>query len=571
MLPVWGTALSHNQIFTGTGVVDSSSPHQMSANADVSKRLIRRTLDRCCLGLPGRARKGSLMRTYKRNRPALGLLMAFALLTPACGSDDDDSGADAPVGEQTDDSTAANEELTVAVSQEPPNWDYTKSGATAIKTPLLYNVVETLVEKQSDGSVAPMVAESWEVSGDGTVYTFTIREAKFHDGSDLDSTDVVESLEFNRAGDGDIATPFDAVNSIEATDDRTVVVTLAQPSQAFLNGMATISSAIVAQGTTDQVAQGPVGTGPFTFEEWKPDVSVEMNRFSNYWGDAPYFSNVTWRFITDETASLNALLAGDIDVVAAILGEGIDRVSEINAEDGLEIVTIGGFEISYLSLNAQAPIFQDPLVVQAVNHAIDRQPIVDAAFAGLGELTCTFVNPPNEPWSSDYCPYDYDPAKSQALLKEAGVPDLVLPFKYLTIAEFPPIQEVVTAQLTEAGFNVELEGRELTTYLDEVLGESADYTFTSLSGPSTIDAWKCPGFFTLYCDPEFDQLLIDAATDSAVTTEKRLQAVEMHADAGFLIPIVTKVQVAATRSDLKGIKLFTAGSEFDLGYLRLGS
>lgn len=497
--------------------------------------------------------------------------MTFALFTAACGGDDDDSANDAPADEQTADQAAA-EELTIAVAQEPPNWDYTKSGATAIKTPLLYNVVETLVEKQSDGSVAPMIAESWEVSEDGTTYTFTIREAKFHDGSDLDSTDVVESLEFNRAGDGDIATPFDAVDSIEATDDRTVVVTLTQPSQAFLNGMATISSAIVAEGTTDQVAQGPIGTGPFTFVEWKPDVSVEMSRFADYWGDAPFFSDVTWRFITDETASLNALLAGDIDVVAAILGEGIDRVDEIDAADGFQIVTIAGFEISYLSLNATAPIFQDPLVVQAVNHAIDRQPIVDAAFAGLGELTCTFVNPPNEPWASDYCPYDYDPAKSKALLAEAGVPDLVLPFKYLTIAEFPPIQEVVTAQLTAAGFNVELEGRELTTYLDEVLGESADYTFTSLSGPSTIDAWKCPGFFTLHCDPEFDQLLIDgdASTDAAVTTEKRQQAVEMHADAGFLIPIVAKVQAAATRSDLKGIKLFTAGSEFDLGYLSFG-
>ena len=130
----------------------------------------------------------------------------------------------------------------------------------------------------------------------------------------------------------------------------------------------------------------------------------------------------------------------------------------------------------------------------------------------------------------------------------------------------------MTAQLTEAGFTVELEGRELTTYLDEVLGESADYVFTSLSGPSTIDAWKCPGFFTLYCDPDFDQLLIDgdAAIDSAVTTDLRRQAVEMHADAGYLIPIVAKVQAVAVRADLQGVKLFTAGSEFDLGYLTLG-
>ena len=417
-----------------------------------------------------------------------------------------------------------------------------------------------------------MLAESWEVSEDGTVFTFTIREAKFHDGSDLDAADVVYSLELNRAGEGAITTPFDSVESIASPDDRTVVVTLSQPSQSFLNGMATISSAIVPDGTGDQIAQGPIGTGPYVFIEWKPDVSVAMDRFSDYWGEAPFFSEVTWRFIADETASLNALLAGDIDGVAGILGEGIDRVDEIDAEADFKILTVAGFEISYLSLNATAPEFQDPLVVQAINHAIDRQPIVDAAFAGLGELTCTFVNPPNEPWASDYCPYEYNPELSRELLAEAGVPDMVIPFKYLTIAEFPPIQEVVTAQLTEAGFTVELEGRELTTYLDEVLGEVADYTFTSLSGPATIDAWKCPGRFTLYCDPVFDKLLEDgdAATDLAVTTDLRREAVEMHADAGYLIPIVAKVQAVALRDDLQGVKLFTAGSEFDLGGLFLG-
>lgn len=523
------------------------------------------------------------MKTHKRSWLIVSLLMAFALFAAACGSDDDgdsaapttaaadDAGGDAGDADDPADEPAEVQELILAVAQEPANWDYVVNGATAIKTPLLYNVIETLVEKQSDGSVAPMLAESWEINDDGTVYTFTIREAKFHDGSDLDAADVVYSLEYNRAGVGDITTPFDAVASIEATDDRTVVVTLTQPSQAFLQGMARVSAAVVPDGTGEDIAQGPVGTGPYVFVEWKPDVSVTMDRFGDYWGETPFFSDVTWRFITDETASLNALLAGDIDGVAGILGEGIDRVDEIDAEEDFSILTVSGFEISYLSLNATADIFQDPLVVQAINHAVDRQPIVDAAFAGLGELTCTFVNPPNEPWNSDYCPYEYDPAKSQALLEEAGVPGLVIPFKYLTIAEFPPIQEVVTAQLTEAGFTVELEGRELTTYLDEVLGESADYVFTSLSGPSTIDAWKCPGFFTLYCDPVFDQLLDDgdAAVDSNVTTDLRRQAVEMHADAGFLIPIVAKLQAVAVRSDLKGVKNFTAGSEFDLGNLRI--
>jgi len=514
------------------------------------------------------------MTIYRRTTLMAAVLLLFAMFAASCGSSDDvasEDSAPAPVADVSSDEPEA-EELVIAVAQEPANWDYTTNSATAIRVPLLYNVLESLVEKQADGSVGPMLADSWEVSDDGTVYTFTIREAKFHDGSDLVAADVVYSLELNRAGEGAIATPFDSVESIASPDDRTVVVTLAQPSQAYLSAMATISSAVVPEGTGDQIAQGPIGTGPFVFTEWKPDVSVVMDRFSGYWGDIPFFSHVTWRFISDETASLNALLAGDIDGVAGILGEGIDRVAEIDANANFKVLTPTGFEISYLSLNATAPEFQDPLVVQAINHAIDRQPIVDAAFGGLGELTCTFVNPANEPWNSDYCPYEYNPERSRELLAEAGVPDMVVPFKFLTIAEFPPIQEVVTAQLTEAGFTVELEGRELTTYLDEVLGETADYIFTSLSGPSTIDSWKCPGWFTLYCDPVFDQLLVDgdAATDLATMTDLRREAVEMHADAGYLIPIVAKVDAVAVRDDLQGVKLFTAGSEFDLGSLFFG-
>lgn len=498
--------------------------------------------------------------------------MALVLVVAACGGDDDDASSDTTTaggdetaapdsGETGDQST----ELILGHPQEPPDWDYVQGGATAIKAPLGYNVVQSLLEKNADGTLSPMLAESYDVTDDGLEYTFHIREAKFHDGSDLDANDVVYSLEYNRTAAGAVGVPFQAVTSIEATDDRTVTITLDQPSQRFINGMSFVSGYIIPEGTIETMSQGPVGTGPYVFTEWKPDVSLEMERFPDYWGELPYFEKVTWRFITDETAGLNALLAGDIDGMATIVGEGQDRLASIDEEDGFKVIDQAGFEISYLSLNATAPEFQDERVVQAINHAIERRPIIDGAFAGNGNETCVFVNPPNEPWNSDYCPYPYDPERARELLAEAGVPDLSFEFKFLTIAEFPPIMEIVTAQLADVGITVNTEGRELATYLDEVLGEVPDYTFTSLSGPSTIDAWVCPGRFTLYCDPEFDQLLsdADAALDSETHTELRKQAVERYADAGYLIPLLTKVELSALREDLAGVKGFRANSEFD--------
>jgi peptide/nickel transport system substrate-binding protein len=503
-------------------------------------------------------------------RKAAVLPVALALILTACGGGNGDDSASGTPGGTSDRPQSTT--LRVAHPQEPPNWDYVQGAATAIRALLVHNVVEPLIEKMEDGSFQPLLAESFEVSDDGLVYVFRLREALFHDGTPMTSADVVASLELNRSSpNGGMSVPFAAVESIVATDERTVTVTLNQSSQRFLDGMAGNAGLIIPAGHEADLAQSPIGTGPYKFDNWRPGIDVTLTRFEDYWGELPFFEVIDYRFIADETASLNALLAGDIDIVGSILGEGIDRFAAIDATPGFVGATTAGFELTYLSLNAEDPLFDDERIRQAIAHAIDRQPILDGAFAGLAQATCVFANPPNVPWNSDYCPYPYDPDRARQLLAEAGVPDLTIEFKFLTIAEFPPIMEVVTAQLQAVGINVQTTGLELATYIEDILGsESPRYQFTSLSGPQEIDAWVCPGWFTRDCIPEFDALLIEAdgAVDLTEWANLRRRAIELHADRAYLIPVGNKDEVSVLRDDLLGLKPYRNASELDFRAMR---
>lgn len=504
------------------------------------------------------------------------LALAAVLVLTACGQSDDEPATDdadtedpATSGETTDDG-AGDDTLRVSYPQEPPNWDYTENTATANRALLVHNVVEPLLELQEDGTYEPLLAQDWEISDDGLTYTFELVEATFHSGDPLTADDVVASLEYNAASPHEVvAVPFQAVSTIEAIDDRTVTVTLERPSQRFLEGMAGVSGLIVQEGSTEQLAQEPIGTGPYAFDGWRPGVEVSLRRFDDYWAEQPAFAAVTWRFITDENAALNALEAGDIDLVGAIVGDGVERFDAIDETEGLKGLTSPSTNIHYLTLNAEDPVFDDERIRQAIAHAIDREPILQGGFGGRGEATCVFVNPPNVPWNSDHCPYPHDPERARELLAEAGAEDLTLSLKYPLTADFPPIAEIETAQLTEVGITVEPEGVELATFIDEVLAEY-DYQLATISGAPQIDAWVGEGRMTRDAVPAFDDLLdrADQATDLEEWADLRRQAVELHADRAYLIPLGNKDDIFAAREDLVGIKPYRAAQEVDLRFLR---
>jgi len=468
--------------------------------------------------------------------------------------------------------------LTLSQPQEPPNWNYWSTGASALSMPTFHNVLEPLLERLPDGSVGPLLATSWDISPDGLTYTFTLREAKFHDGSTLDAEDVVYSLLRNKESPNSLMkTPLAPVVAVEAVDARTVRLKLGRTSQRLLPELGLAAGVIVPKGIHEQINldAGMIGTGPYVFGAYRPDVDLQLTRFADYWGDKPFFETVRQRFIPDENAAFNALLAGEIDMIGTVLGEGLDRIESVVAEPAFKVERVP-LEINYVFLTTKNEALRDLRVRQAIAHAIEREDLALGGQSGFGEPICQYVSPPTEPWNNGYCPYPHDPDKAKALLAEAGHSALTLDFPYLTIAEFPAIREILEVQLAAVGITLKSRPMDLATWLQQV-NTNSEYEIGNITTPAKAEAFICKGGRqplgrddSVLCDEKFDALAVSA--DSQPTREAYVttmaEMVKVMADSAWVIPLHVKVLPTVARQDLVGFKATRFRIELDFRRLR---
>jgi len=447
-------------------------------------------------------------------RAVVGITLVVAMIATACGGDETSS-----VDGVGTDGGQAQTSVVVAAPLEPPTLDPTESSAAAIPEVLLYNVLETLVKLSDDGELEPLLAESYEQSDDGLTYTFHLREATFHDGSPLTAADVV--FTFDRARAEDSAHPFkahfDPVASVEATDERTVTVTLSSFSNNWLFNMSQGAGVILSEATIGQVAEHPVGTGPFEFATWNRGDSIELARYDGYWGDAPALQDVVFRYIEDATATNQALLAGDVDIISRVSGPELLEQFEGNAQfEVIDGLTNGE---TILAMNNASAVLADVRVRQAITHAIDRGALIDATYAGYGTRIGSHV-PPTDPWYLDLTDlYPYDPDRARTLLAEAGVAEgtslkMTLP---------PPSYarrggEFIQGQLAEVGLQVEIENVEFPQWLESTF-QASDFDLTIISHvePRDIVQYGNPDYYWNYDNPDVATKLeqADAAPDTA--------------------------------------------------------
>ena len=404
--------------------------------------------------------------------------------------------------------------VTLGMTLEPTGLDPTAGAASAIAEVVLYNVFETLTKVNSDGSVSPLLAESWEVSPDLRTYTFKLRRGvKFQNGEDFNAAAV--KFSFDRAG-GEKSTNKDkrtfANASTVAVDESTVVVINNEidPDLLFLLGQAT--AIIVEPKSADTNATKPVGTGPYKLENWAKGSSLVLGKWDGYRNaGAIKIRKASFRFISDPAAQIAALMAGDVDAFARVTSKAL---AQFKANPKFQVQLNGSRAKTILAINNRKKPFDDVRVRRAIAAAIDRKAIIDGSFDGLGAPIGSHYVPGAFGYIDTTAVNPHNPDKARALLKEAGV---TTPLEVSLILPPPPYArqggEIIAAQLAKVGIVAKLQNVEWAQWLSGVYGsKNYDMTIISHVEPFDLGNFAKPDYYWGYQSPKFNDLYTKAKT-----------------------------------------------------------
>lgn len=293
-------------------------------------------------------------------------------------------------------------------------------------------IFEGLLNYTTELEPTPGLAKSWEVSPDGTVYTFHLQSGvTWHDGAEFTSADVVFSLgTMLPSVNATAQEALKSVKSIEAPDASTVVITLERSVPYFLmlfpGQQMPIMPKHLYEGTdyaNNPANANPVGTGPFRFVTWERGSFLRLERNPEYWdGDLPYLDAVTYRIMPDAASRGIALETGDVHVASSLELSSSDMTRMRN--EGALDMNSDGWEYfasqSLLSINMRSPVLHDVEFRRALFHAVDRQFVRDHIWAGLGKLSSGPVSASTKFYTADLPVYEFSVEKANALLDGLG-------------------------------------------------------------------------------------------------------------------------------------------------------
>lgn len=320
--------------------------------------------------------------------------------------------------------------LVVALASGPGNLD-PQVAASIDSAKYAWNVFDTLYGFDVKGRLEPRLATSYKISPDGLTFTFAIRRGvKFHNGDSLSAQDVKYSLErILDPATKSTRRPFfiSVVDSVQAPDDSTVVIRLKQPDGAFLNKVAGYLYIVPGTytrglGSPEAFARQPVGTGPYRIVSHQIGQTLDLQRFAQFWGDAPKVSRIIYRFVPEASSRVNALLAGEIDLSADIAPTDVERLS---GNGGLRVLSVPGGSPVFVRIyanDARTPLSR-PQVRLALNYAIDKDALIKNVFRGRAlplrsHIPDSYPSDPNQ----GLRPFAYDPSLARKLLAEGGYP-----------------------------------------------------------------------------------------------------------------------------------------------------
>jgi peptide/nickel transport system substrate-binding protein len=317
----------------------------------------------------------------------------------------------------------------------------------------------------ADSEPEPALAESWTLSDDGLVYTFTMKQGlTFHDGTAVTATAVKRSFDRLLNEDDPTRAPNTYagseiggtnVESIEVPDEQTVVITLKVPDVAYLKRMANPNAVILSPAALDEygpaIGQNLVAAGPFKLERIAANQEVELSAFDGFYGGRPSLDRIVIRAIADEATIVSSLEAGETHLTNSAPHTAIEQ---LRANPNLKVeVGVPWIDI-FMSLNANIAPLDDKRVRQAINFAINRENIRDAVFAGLMELPVAIITPPELGFAADLAEFSsYNPERARELLAEAGAEGAAVEISTVTSLFWPRIGELVQSDLNAVGLN----------------------------------------------------------------------------------------------------------------------
>ena len=317
---------------------------------------------------------------------------------------------------------AKKDSVVLAMALEPPGLDPTAGAASAIAEIVQYNIFETLTKINSDGTVSPLLAESWEVSPDLKTYTFKLRKGvKFQNGEPFNASTVKFSFEraaAEKSTNKDKRT-FSSMESVAAIDDHTVVILnkSLDPDFLFLMGQAT--AILVEPKSVDSNATKPVGTGPYQLAAWNRGSSITLNKWEGYRNAANIkMKKATFRFISDPAAQVAALLAGDVDAFPRVTPRS---VAQFKSNAKFQVVVSGSRAKTILAINNKKKPLDDVRVRRAIAAAIDRKAVIEGAGDGYGVPIGSHYVPGAFGYVDTTGINPFNIEKAKALLAEAGI------------------------------------------------------------------------------------------------------------------------------------------------------
>ncbi|MFJ9953123.1 ABC transporter substrate-binding protein [Kitasatospora sp. NPDC091207] len=501
---------------------------------------------------PGSSRTPRRRSAFPVAALAAATFATFTLAT-ACAGPPKDGGADGATAYRlsagTPPAQGGLDSFTWAVYAEPPTLDYISAFDYPQNT-VLSNVCESLMRWTPQLTLAPGLAEK-ATSPDPTTWVYDLRpNVRFHDGNVMTADDVVYSLgrQMNPDNAAAWAQQFQNVSTVTKTGPLQVTVKLTQPDSQFNQYMATAAGVVASKAGIEAAGKdygtggGLACTGPFELGTWTKGQSIELQRFDGYWGTRAKSAKAVFRFLTDPSARVNALLSGEADGGYLIPTESYERLrtggsGTLYFGEGLSTVNV--------NVTSMQGVLGDVRVREALSLALDRSGFVRTGLGGAGSVTGSLTT--RAAWAAapehlraeafeGLTPTTPDLDRAKALIKEAGATG-----KTLTVATSPIGQDVslLATAVQAAGAKIGLDVRLKTIapnaftalFTDPKAREGIDLFpetyYDSITDPLDLLANFRTGAyqnFASYSDPGYDDLVAKAAAATDPTERFTLAA-----------------------------------------------